>query len=181
MVNIEASVDVANHLPLSLYVDTCAATLAPDVNSHPRYSFIDQQGCFRDSKLTGSRSSFLPRVQDELLQIQLEPFLFHGDDRHTIYITCHLEAVPISKTDPVKKACSYNNGRWRSVDGDSYVCESCGKDEETSSAKPAAYQSNHKRALKSQTRKKRNDLHKETTLGPFVFLPWKTLKTGNLK
>lgn len=42
-VNIEASVD-HHHLPLRLYADSCVATLTPDVNSYPRYPFIDHQG-----------------------------------------------------------------------------------------------------------------------------------------
>ncbi|XP_071374791.1 zona pellucida sperm-binding protein 3-like [Centroberyx affinis] len=152
MVNIEASVDVANHLPLRLYVDSCVATLTADVNSNPRYPFIDHQGCFTDSQLTGSRSRFLPRVQDKLLQIQLEPFLFHQDHRHTV---------------------STDSKMWRSVDGDDSVCESCGH---TSRAKPAAYPSSHKRALRSKTKYTRNvcgggcrrhlDLSSISLLGP---------------
>lgn len=43
MVNIEASVDHHN-LPLRLYADNCVATLTSDVNSYPRYLFIDHQG-----------------------------------------------------------------------------------------------------------------------------------------
>lgn len=42
IVHIEASVD--HHLPLRLYVDSCVATLTSDVNSYPRYPFIDHQG-----------------------------------------------------------------------------------------------------------------------------------------
>uniref|UniRef100_A0A8C9YC89 Zona pellucida sperm-binding protein 3 n=1 Tax=Sander lucioperca TaxID=283035 RepID=A0A8C9YC89_SANLU len=126
MVNIEASVD-HHHLPLRLYVNSCVATLTSDVNSYPRYPFIDHQGCFTDSHLDGSSSRFLPRVQDELLHIQLEPFFFHQDPRHTMYITCYLEAELISNKYPVKKACSFMSGRWRSVDGDDRVCESCSR------------------------------------------------------
>uniref|UniRef100_A0A667Z100 Zona pellucida sperm-binding protein 3 n=1 Tax=Myripristis murdjan TaxID=586833 RepID=A0A667Z100_9TELE len=161
MVNIEASVDAANHLPLILYVHTCTATLTPDVDSYPRYSFIDHQGCFIDSLLTGSSSCFLPRVQDKLLQIQLEPFLFLQDHRHTVYVTCHLEAVPISEKDLMKKACSFISGRWRSVDGNDGVCESCGRDEvrgHTGRAKPAVHQSRHKRALWSKTKYRTNGI-----------------------
>uniref|UniRef100_A0A3Q1EX86 Zona pellucida sperm-binding protein 3 n=1 Tax=Acanthochromis polyacanthus TaxID=80966 RepID=A0A3Q1EX86_9TELE len=124
-VNMEASVDHHHHLPLRLYVSSCVATLTSDVNSSPRYPFIDHQGCFTDSQLSGSKSRFLSRVHNNHLQIQLEPFLFHRDRRHSIYITCYLEAEPISKSDPVKKACSFINNRWRSVDGDDHVCESC--------------------------------------------------------
>jgi len=44
MVNIEASVDHDHHPPLRLYVGDCVATLTPDVDSDPRYPFIDHQG-----------------------------------------------------------------------------------------------------------------------------------------
>lgn len=42
-VNMEASVD-HRHLPLRLFVDSCVATLSADVDSYPRYPFIDHQG-----------------------------------------------------------------------------------------------------------------------------------------
>ncbi|MED6290320.1 hypothetical protein CHARACLAT_011907 [Characodon lateralis] len=110
-VNIQASIDHHHHHPpLRLYVGSCVATLTPDVNSHPRYPFIDRQGCFTDSQLSRSGSHFLPRVRDELLRIQLEPFLFHQDRRNSIYITCYLEALPILKKDPKTKACSFIAG-----------------------------------------------------------------------
>ncbi|KAM3857433.1 zona pellucida sperm-binding protein 3-like [Diretmus argenteus] len=156
MIHIQASLDVLNHIPLSLYVHSCAATLTPDVHSHPRYPFIDHQGCFTDSRVNGSNSRFLPRVQDEILQIQLQPFLFHQDPGHIIYITCYLEAVPISKRDPVNKACSFVNGRWRSVDGDDDACESCDRDEERGHTSSAVHQSGHKRALRSRTKHMRH-------------------------
>ncbi|KAM6960373.1 zona pellucida sperm-binding protein 3-like [Tautogolabrus adspersus] len=141
-VNIEASVDHHHHHhPLRLFLNGCVATLSSEVNSYPRYAFIDHQGCFTDSQLHDSSSRFLPRVRDKVLQIQLQTFLFQQDHRHTIYITCQLEAEPISNKDPMKKACSFINGRWRSVDGDDRVCESC-----RSSTK-----SHHKRAQRSQT------------------------------
>ena len=43
VVNMEASVD-HHHLPLRLYADRCVATLTPDMDSDPRYAFIDHQG-----------------------------------------------------------------------------------------------------------------------------------------
>ncbi|XP_060887536.1 zona pellucida sperm-binding protein 3-like isoform X1 [Labrus mixtus] len=158
-VNIEASVDHPHH-PLRLFVNGCAAALSSEVNSYPRYAFIDHQGCFTDSQLHNSSSRFLPRVQDEVLQIQLQTFLFHQDHRHTIYITCHLEAEPISNKDQIKKACSFINGRWRSVDGDDRVCESCG----------SSTTFNHKGAPRSQTQLRPTELQKETSLGPVMFL-----------
>uniref|UniRef100_A0A3B3C1H9 ZP domain-containing protein n=1 Tax=Oryzias melastigma TaxID=30732 RepID=A0A3B3C1H9_ORYME len=156
-VHMEASVD--HYRPsLRLYVGSCVATLTPDVNSHPRYPFIDHRGCFVDSLLSGSRSRFLPRVQDQLLHIQLQPFLFHEDHRHNMYITCYLEASVVSEEEPENRACSFIifSSRWRSVDGDDDACESC--------SSTAEY--GHKRAQRSQ----RGHAH-ETTVGPIVFLP----------
>ncbi|XP_075968558.1 zona pellucida sperm-binding protein 3-like isoform X2 [Anarhichas minor] len=175
VVNMEASVD-HHHLPLRLYADSCVATLTPDVNSYPRYPFIDHHGCFTDSQLDGSSSRFLPRVQGEVLHIRLEPFLFHQDHRHTIYVTCYLEAEPSSNKHPVKKACWFMRGRWRSVDGDDGVCGSCSRVEtnDISGAK-----SNHKRVLMITTKPRQTELHR-TNLGPMIFLPFKT-QTSVLK
>ncbi|XP_024863805.1 zona pellucida sperm-binding protein 3 [Kryptolebias marmoratus] len=158
-VNIQASLD-HRHPPLRLFAAGCMATLTPDVTSEPRYAFIDRQGCFTDSLLSGSGSRFLPRVDDQLLRIQLEPFLFHKDRRHAIYITCHLEAVPVSERDPEKKACSFLNGSWRSADGEDGVCESC-----------SGAETSHRRARRSRRSHRNNELHGEATLGPIIFVP----------
>uniref|UniRef100_A0A3Q3RJW2 Zona pellucida sperm-binding protein 3 n=1 Tax=Mastacembelus armatus TaxID=205130 RepID=A0A3Q3RJW2_9TELE len=152
MVNMEASVD--HHLPLRLYVNSCVATLSSDAASYPRYPFVDHQGCFTDPKVNGSSSRFLTRIQDNLLQIQLQPFLFHQDPRHIIYITCYLEAVPISVKDLEKRACSFMSRRWGSADGDDHVCE-----------EPI------RAAVPSPTT--REQLTRETSLRPLVFLPKK--------
>ncbi|XP_072420936.1 zona pellucida sperm-binding protein 3-like [Chiloscyllium punctatum] len=44
LIHIEASVSLANHVPLKLYIDRCVATLSPDKDSTPRYSIIDYNG-----------------------------------------------------------------------------------------------------------------------------------------
>ncbi|XP_056298691.1 zona pellucida sperm-binding protein 3-like [Pseudoliparis swirei] len=169
VVNIEASVDDHHHhLPLRLYADRCVATLGSDGSSFPSYPFIDHHGCFIDSQLNGSRSRFLPRVQDQLLHIQLEPFLFHQDHRHTIYVTCYLEAEPSSNKQGGKKACSLRRGRWRSVDGDDRVCKSCSRVEVNRSS---GAKSNRKRALRSRAKPRQTELH-QTNLGPMIFLPF---------
>ncbi|KAM9718057.1 zona pellucida sperm-binding protein 3-like [Menidia menidia] len=157
-VHMEASVDPDHRPPLRLYAGGCVATLSPDVDSHPRYPFIDHQGCFTDSRLSGSGSRFLPRVRDHLLQIQLEPFLFHQDHRRTIYVTCHLEAAPASQTDHQKKACSFINGSWTSADGDHDVCQSCGD-------------SNPETGQRRKREPTRKELHWQSTLGPILLLP----------
>ncbi|XP_043540906.1 zona pellucida sperm-binding protein 3-like, partial [Chiloscyllium plagiosum] len=62
LIHIEASVSMANHVPLQLYIDRCVATLSPDKDSTPRYSIIDYNGCLLDSKAEDSFSTFvLPR------------------------------------------------------------------------------------------------------------------------
>ncbi|XP_054916172.1 zona pellucida sperm-binding protein 3-like [Poeciliopsis prolifica] len=94
MVNILASVDHHHHPPLRLYAGSCLATLTPD--SHPRYPFIDHQECFTDSQLSGSGSRFLPRVRDDLLHIQLEPFLFHQDRRLSVSAKFKCSTISIS-------------------------------------------------------------------------------------
>uniref|UniRef100_A0A3B5ADX0 Zona pellucida sperm-binding protein 3 n=1 Tax=Stegastes partitus TaxID=144197 RepID=A0A3B5ADX0_9TELE len=129
-VNIEASVD-HRHLPLRLFVSSCVATLTSDLiktTSFEHTAAINLPGScvpfyVKSDKDLGSNSRFLPRVHNNLLQIQLEPFLFHQDPRHTMYITCDLEAEP--KNNPVKRACSFISDRWRSVDGNDQACESC--------------------------------------------------------
>ncbi|XP_013880003.1 zona pellucida sperm-binding protein 3 [Austrofundulus limnaeus] len=159
-VNMQASLDL-RHPPLRLFADSCVATLTPAVNSQPRYPFIDHQGCFVDSLLSGSVSRFLPRFQDQVLQIQLQPFLFYQDHRHDIYVTCVLEAEPILKTE--KKACSFINDSWRSVDGADHVCESCSRTE-----------TSHKSAHRSRRAHRNKELHRETTLGPIIVVPERT-------
>uniref|UniRef100_A0A3Q3Q3M6 Zona pellucida sperm-binding protein 3 n=1 Tax=Monopterus albus TaxID=43700 RepID=A0A3Q3Q3M6_MONAL len=172
MVNIEASVDHRRrHLPLRLYVNSCVATLSSDVTSYPRYPFVDHQGCFTDSKLNGSSSRFLTRFQDNHLQLQLQPFLFHQDHRRTIYMTCYLEAEPISNKDPEKKACSFTSGRWRSVDGDDHICVSCDQINNSSSVK-----SSHKRALRSTTNRQHGNAPNTCTS-----LDSASIKTGSFK
>ncbi|KAJ8337282.1 hypothetical protein SKAU_G00385020 [Synaphobranchus kaupii] len=81
LINIEVSVVQANHMPLRVFVDTCVATLDPDMNAVPRYAFIENDGCLMDSKLTNSRSQFLSRVQDDKLQFQLDAFRFAQEAR----------------------------------------------------------------------------------------------------
>uniref|UniRef100_A0A096MCJ0 Netrin 5 n=1 Tax=Poecilia formosa TaxID=48698 RepID=A0A096MCJ0_POEFO len=161
MVDILASIDHPSPSSLRLHAGSCVATLTPDVDSRPRYPFIDHQGCFTDSQLSGSGSRFLPRVRDDLLHIQLEPFLFHQDRTRSIYITCYLEAVK----DPEKKACAFTTGRWRSADGDDHACESCDRPGEAAEGSSAYFI--HERAQRSN----RERGLKEATMGPITFVP----------
>eukprot|EP00064_Thunnus_orientalis_P002071 superscaffoldBa00000144_g2078 len=93
IINIEATVKQYFHVPLRVYVDNCVATLAPDVNSSPRYAFIENHGCLLDARITGSDSKFMARTAENKLQFQLEAFRFQGAESGLLYITCHLKAT----------------------------------------------------------------------------------------
>ncbi|TNN80569.1 Zona pellucida sperm-binding protein 3 [Liparis tanakae] len=106
----EASVRVGHHTGLRVFVSSCVATLSPDVSSEPRYVFVEN-GCLVDSELPGSRSRFLSRTQDDKLHLTIDAFKFHNEDREELYITCHLNAVPVNDAEAPNKACSLVNGR----------------------------------------------------------------------
>ncbi|XP_072513135.1 zona pellucida sperm-binding protein 3-like [Salminus brasiliensis] len=127
LINIEASVMQYNHVPLRIFVDSCVATAVPDVNSTPRYSFIENYGCLVDAKLTSSSSRFLPRVQGDKLQFQLEAFVFEQQRSGLIYFTCFLKAAAAASvpTDAVNKACSFTANGWTAADEDARVCSCC--------------------------------------------------------
>uniref|UniRef100_A0A8C6U669 Zona pellucida sperm-binding protein 3 n=1 Tax=Neogobius melanostomus TaxID=47308 RepID=A0A8C6U669_9GOBI len=123
-INIEASVRRGHHTGLRVFLSTCVATLTPDEHSLPRFVFIED-GCLLDSQLPHSRSQFLSRVQDDKLHLVLDAFRFHNADRAELYITCHVTAVPVHDADAPNKACTFVNGRWRSADGNDYLCGHC--------------------------------------------------------
>ncbi|XP_051982310.1 zona pellucida sperm-binding protein 3-like [Xyrauchen texanus] len=126
-INIEASVLRANHVPLRVYVESCVATLGPSGNAVTVYTFIENNGCMIDAKLTGSRSKFMPRIQDDKLQFQIEAFKFQQDASGLIYITCHLKATTYVPIDPTRKACSFlaETNSWVSAIGDDQMCDCC--------------------------------------------------------
>ncbi|XP_059204978.1 zona pellucida sperm-binding protein 3-like isoform X2 [Centropristis striata] len=121
---IEASVRVGHHMGLRVFVSSCVATLYPDIYSVPRYVFVED-GCLVDSQLPGSRSQFLPRTQNDKLHLSIDAFRFHNEDKGELYITCHMNAVPVNDAEAPNKACTSLNGRWRSADGNDYLCGHC--------------------------------------------------------
>lgn len=87
-----------------------------------------------DSQLPGSKAHFLPRTQDDKLQLVIDAFKFHDDDRGEVrlytgilsvlcvcvitflyvsqlYITCHLTAVLVTEVDSKNKACTFMQER----------------------------------------------------------------------
>ncbi|XP_052009363.1 zona pellucida sperm-binding protein 3-like [Xyrauchen texanus] len=141
LLHFEASVILFNHVPLRVLVDSCVATQLPDVQAQPRYSFIENHGCFVDGKSTGSNSYFLPQSRTDKLQFQLEAFLFQQGDNPSIYITCILKAILASTpTDAQHKSCSFYSNGWFAADGNDQVCgccdSTCGSD---SLSAPAGY------------------------------------------
>ncbi|XP_067298949.1 zona pellucida sperm-binding protein 3-like [Pseudorasbora parva] len=126
-INLEAAVVRANHVPLRVFVESCAATLGPSGKA-TIYTFIENSGCMLDAKLTNSRSRFMPRIQDDKLQFQIEAFRFKEDSRGLIYITCHLKATTTSRPiDALNKACSFvqETNSWTAANGDDQVCGCC--------------------------------------------------------
>ncbi|CAJ1055924.1 zona pellucida sperm-binding protein 3-like [Xyrichtys novacula] len=128
MMKFEVSVQQFHHAPLRVTVDSCVATVHPNIDTVPRYVFLGNNGCLFDSQLTGSSSRFLPRSQDDKLQFELEAFRFQQDDSGTIYITCSVRAtVASAAVDASNKACSFFNG-WREAGGSHDACTCCDTD-----------------------------------------------------
>ncbi|MEE6505956.1 hypothetical protein FKM82_007413, partial [Ascaphus truei] len=127
--HIEASIDTGNHVPMTIYIDSCVATLSPDVNSNPRYEIIALNGCLLDGKLEDSSSAFVsPRPQPDKLQFMIDAFRFTGIDASTIYITCHLRAAAATQApNALNKACSFSKASniWSPVEGPSNTCSCC--------------------------------------------------------
>ncbi|XP_028654135.1 zona pellucida sperm-binding protein 3-like [Erpetoichthys calabaricus] len=128
LINLQASVDNTNHVPLRIFVDNCIASPASD-GSAPTYTFIGNHGCFIDGQLTNSSSQFItPRVASSTLQFELDAFRFFDVPTSSIFITCNLTVTLASQgIDSLNKACSYIPGlsMWTSVDGSDLVCSCC--------------------------------------------------------
>uniref|UniRef100_A0A669DL75 ZP domain-containing protein n=1 Tax=Oreochromis niloticus TaxID=8128 RepID=A0A669DL75_ORENI len=75
MIKFEASVEQFHHVPLRVTVDSCVATVVPNVDTVPRYAFLGNNGCMFDDKL----------------QFELEAFRFqHGNSDVVRYATAFL-------------------------------------------------------------------------------------------
>nr|XP_033781557.1 zona pellucida sperm-binding protein 3-like [Geotrypetes seraphini] len=127
--HIEASVSPGDHVPMTVFVDGCVATLSGDNDSSPKYNIVDFYGCLVDGTQLDSFSAFRsPRVHPEKLQFTIDAFRFAGDAKSVIYITCVLRAAAAGQIpDPMHKACSFNkiSNMWSAVDGPSAVCNCC--------------------------------------------------------
>ncbi|CAJ1076591.1 zona pellucida sperm-binding protein 3-like isoform X2 [Xyrichtys novacula] len=184
-ISIEASVRIGHHMGLRVFVSSCVATLSPDIYSVPRYIFIEN-GCLVDSQLPGSKSHFLPRIQDDKLHLVIDAFRFHNEDRGELYVTCHMNAVPTHDTEALNKACTFVNGRWRSADGNDYLCGQCQNQNEVSSKSssagtfgPRGFKKLHKSESWKSAVKNNIVWEQEAKLGPVLVLPGK-MKSGPL-
>ncbi|XP_075942823.1 zona pellucida sperm-binding protein 3-like [Anarhichas minor] len=175
-INIEASVSVGHHMGLRVFVSSCVATLTPDIHSVPRYVFVEN-GCLVDSELPGSRAHFLSRTQDDKLQLNIDAFRFHNEEQGQLYITCHLNAVPENDAEAPNKACTLVNGRWRSADGNDYLCGYCqSHDEPRSPGKfgPRGFVNQDEPEPFSRSRPRTNTVfEQEARVGPMMVLPAK--------
>ncbi|XP_034541919.1 zona pellucida sperm-binding protein 3-like [Notolabrus celidotus] len=128
MMKFEVSVKQFHHAPLRVTVDTCVATVVPNIDTVPRYVFLGNKGCLFDGQLTSSSSRFLPRTKDDSLQFELEGFRFQQDNSGMIYITCNVRATAATAAvDATNKACSFSD-RWREASGRDDVCRCCDTD-----------------------------------------------------
>uniref|UniRef100_A0A3Q3VUZ7 Zona pellucida sperm-binding protein 3 n=1 Tax=Mola mola TaxID=94237 RepID=A0A3Q3VUZ7_MOLML len=118
-VGLEASVKVGHHMGLRVFMSSCVATLYPDIYSVPKYLFLES-GCLVDSQLSDSRSQFLPRIQDDKLHLVIDAFKFHNEDKGQVS-DCLRHQVEVGKWDLSNELSS----RWRSADGNDYLCSSC--------------------------------------------------------
>ncbi|NXK46479.1 ZP3 protein, partial [Chauna torquata] len=129
VLHFQAGVNVENHAPLRLFVDSCVATPTLDRSSSHQYAFIDFSGCMVDGQLDEATSTFIsPRPQPDVLQFAVDAFKFAGDSSNLMYITCHLKASPADRApDPLNKACSFNKASnlWAPVEGTRDVCSCC--------------------------------------------------------
>ncbi|KAM8972599.1 zona pellucida sperm-binding protein 3-like [Pelodytes ibericus] len=127
--NIQASVEIGNHVPMMILVDSCVATLSPDVKSNPSYDIIALNGCLMDGKQEDASSAFIsPRPGPDQLQFTVDAFRFTGTDASMIFITCNLRAVAINQVpDPMNKACSFSKSTnsWSPLEGSRDICRCC--------------------------------------------------------
>ncbi|XP_062422029.1 zona pellucida sperm-binding protein 3-like isoform X1 [Pungitius pungitius] len=125
LLHLEASYAGPDSGERRLFIDSCVATLSPDVTSDPRYYIIENHGCLADATETESNARFLPRRSASSLQLQLNTFLFHDDSRNSIFITCQLKVTSeMQMSSSINKACNYVHPRWVNVDS-SDVCQCC--------------------------------------------------------
>uniref|UniRef100_A0A672GT66 Zona pellucida sperm-binding protein 3 n=1 Tax=Salarias fasciatus TaxID=181472 RepID=A0A672GT66_SALFA len=167
-INIEASVRVGHHMKLRVFLSSCVATLHPDMDSEPRYVLIED-GCLVDSAVPGSKSHFLVRTQENSLQMQLHPLKCFCTLQ--IYVTCHVNAVPLDDAEAPNKA-------WRSADGNDYLCGYCQSQNEVGPTKVCCqiFLSSLLKAAKSFTFRVTKVLsvsvwEQEARLGPMTILP----------
>ncbi|KAJ4949450.1 hypothetical protein JOQ06_020965 [Pogonophryne albipinna] len=129
---LEASVEAPLHPPLTLYVDSCVATLKPDPLSLPSYKFITKHGCLMDSVLPGSSSKFLSRKQDNRLCFSFQAFHLNKETVEQMFISCHIRATLKQKSHSyLDKACFFNRPTfsWRATEGDDALCGCCASEE----------------------------------------------------
>uniref|UniRef100_A0A672FMA9 Zona pellucida sperm-binding protein 3 n=1 Tax=Salarias fasciatus TaxID=181472 RepID=A0A672FMA9_SALFA len=120
VMHVEASVLQSHHVPLRIYVDSCVATTSPSPYSQPQYSFIGNHGCFADAKLTGAKSYFLPRGQEDKLQFQLKAF-----NCCLAHVFFPPTALRCNGLEILTKCVCVPRGRWVASGGDNEVCSCC--------------------------------------------------------
>ncbi|XP_075433904.1 zona pellucida sperm-binding protein 3 [Ascaphus truei] len=181
---IEASIDTGNHVPMTIFVDRCVATLSPDVNSNPRYEIIALNGCLVDGKQEDSSSAFRsPRPQPDKLQFMIDAFRFSGTDSSMIYITCNLRAAAATQQPgATNKACSFNqaSNTWSTVEGPSNICSCCDTgvcEVPTQSRRLYPHQSSRRTGKRGALSRQNSEKQISATIGPLLVIGPETNKT----
>ncbi|XP_072305721.1 zona pellucida sperm-binding protein 3-like [Eucyclogobius newberryi] len=168
VLHVEVSVLQGHHIPLRVFVDNCVATTDQSPDPGQRYEFVNNHGCFMDSLLTGAKSYFLQRIQEDKLHFILQTFRFRRQLGHSMYLICKLKATPLSvPIDHEHKACSYLNeaSRWVTSEGDNKVCACCENSCEGKRKKKSLKQADRRKVpfetasyLKTNPTKKKNKI-----------------------
>ncbi|XP_034566577.1 zona pellucida sperm-binding protein 3-like [Notolabrus celidotus] len=166
LLHLQASYTGPDSAHKQLFVDSCVATLSPDVASVPRYYFIENHGCLTEAKDGGSNTRFRPRTRVDVVQLQMDAFLFQQESRNSMFLTCQLRAsTDMWRRSPVNKACNYVHSRWENIDGGDDVCQCC--DSTCSTPSPKWRDISYPRPPMSE------DLTACITLGPLMIYPRK--------
>ncbi|KAM7152499.1 zona pellucida sperm-binding protein 3-like [Macrochelys suwanniensis] len=129
VMHIQADVSTGNHVALSLFVDSCVATLSPYRDSSPRYAVIVFNGCLLEGRSDDTISAFIsPWPRQDTLKFMVDEFRFAGNTSNFIYITCHLKVTSADQApDPLNKAWSFTkvSNVWSTVEGTRNICSCC--------------------------------------------------------
>ncbi|XP_070684599.1 zona pellucida sperm-binding protein 3 [Pempheris klunzingeri] len=112
-----------------IYINKCFMTASQDPKSSPKYTFIDNQGCMIDGKVT-PKSKFLAGTSKLVLKFKVVAVIFKdlvsASSAQQFYMHCEIAVGTLAPT-PTSKACNYrpDTNAWEELYGDNLVCRCC--------------------------------------------------------